>query len=197
MIHPLTIPPFEFTSGVLLPDRRQDFKGFSSTSMFFRSPVTRFPSSPCDLRKLQKRGAFLLTKSHVEWLQHWHVIIEQLSINMQEHILNIQYTYLLAVSVKSVKLQVPWQLESYLHAHQLPQMTWILFTSCNSIFQATHTIKVSNDWYTPFPHWRSMPRRTLHLKPLPIIVKLNALRIVFSFKGQIQELSNCDYVDRP
>ena len=59
-------PPFEFTSGVLLPDRRQDFKGFSSTSMFLRSPVTRFPSSPCDLRKRQSfRGAFLLTKSHV------------------------------------------------------------------------------------------------------------------------------------
>lgn len=102
MIHPLNIPPFEITSGVLLPDRRQDFKGFSSTSMFFRSPVTRFPSSPCDIRKLQSfRGAFLLTKSHVEWLQHWHVIIEKLSIKMQEHMLNIQYTYLLAVSVKS------------------------------------------------------------------------------------------------
>ena len=101
MIHPLTIPPFEFTSGVLLPDRRQDFKGFSSTSMFFRSPVTRFPSSPCDLRERQSfRGAFLLTKSHVEWLQHWHVIIEQLSIKMQEHILNIHIYWLFLSRVK-------------------------------------------------------------------------------------------------
>lgn len=46
MIHPLNIPPFEITSGVLLPDRRQDFKGFSSTSMFFPISGHTFPIIP-------------------------------------------------------------------------------------------------------------------------------------------------------